>query len=230
MSHFNLAVFTRTDDPNELRDLLAPYNECVEPGSPYAVFEEDEDGNLDEKTGKHGYWSNPNAKYDCFVVGGRWRGLLWLKEGKTGRYGERSWMNKDAPADPTRCDCAKVCDCDFTPVQTSYERAARFWEVCFEGSPLQEGEKKEDFVPFYNKKYYIEKYGTKESYAKSSSLVYTHSYLSENGEWEETGKMGWFGCDDSTAESRKRYEAAFAAYLEEATKRNLYITIVDCHI
>lgn len=34
----------------------------------------------DNKTQRYGYWENPNAKWDWFVVGGRWRGQLKLKE------------------------------------------------------------------------------------------------------------------------------------------------------
>lgn len=34
----------------------------------------------DEETGKYGYWHNPNAKWDWYSVGGRWTGLLKLKE------------------------------------------------------------------------------------------------------------------------------------------------------
>ena len=41
MSHFNVAVFSHT--PDEVDTLLAPFIEQVEPYSPYAVFEEDED-------------------------------------------------------------------------------------------------------------------------------------------------------------------------------------------
>ena len=37
MSHLNTLVFSHT--PEQVDDLLAPFNECVEPGSPYGVFE-----------------------------------------------------------------------------------------------------------------------------------------------------------------------------------------------
>lgn len=230
MSHFSVAVFTRTNDPAELEQLLAPYNECVEPDSPYAEFEEDEDGNPDEKTGKRGYWINPDAKYDFWQVGGRWRGLLKLKAGKTGRYGGASWMNKDAPIDPTRCDSAKVRDCDFSPDETARARATRFWEVHVEGKPLRKGEKKDAFDSLYNGRYYLARYGTKDRYTESCARFRTHSYLSAIGEWEQTGEMGWFGCDDATDESREKYEVDFAEYLKEAEEQDLYITIVDMHI
>lgn len=35
----------------------------------------------DPKTGRYGYWENPNAKWDWYEVGGRWPGLLRIKSG-----------------------------------------------------------------------------------------------------------------------------------------------------
>lgn len=230
MSHYSVAVFTRTNDPDELAQLLAPYDECVESDSPYAEFKEDEDGELDEKTGKRGYWHNPNAKYDYWQTGGRWRGQLRLKKGMTGQYGEASWTNKDQPTDPTRCDCARLRDCDFSPDEAARTRAVRFWELNVEGKPLRKSENADDFNSYYNKNYYIEMYGTKERYAESCAMFSTHSYISVIGEWEQVGQMVWFGMDDSTDDSRQRYEADIAAYLKEAEEQDLYITVVDMHI
>jgi len=33
----------------------------------------------DPKTGKYGYWTNPNAKWDWYQIGGRWANMLKLK-------------------------------------------------------------------------------------------------------------------------------------------------------
>ena len=230
MSHFNVAVFTHTDKPSELEALPAPFTEEVDANSPYAEFEEDADGELNPANGKHGYWFNPNAKHDYWMLGGRWRGQLKLQQGKTGRYGDASWMRKGESVDPTRCDCAKVRDCDFTPSEAVRTQAMRYWEVVVECKPLRESEKQEDFISFYNKEYYLEQYETKEQYADHCSRFHTHSYLTPEGEWVQTGEMGWFGLDDATAESRKAYESAFAKYLKEAEQQDLFINIVDCHI
>ena len=78
--------------------------------------------------------------------------------------------------------------------------------------------------------YYLARYGTKDRYTESCARFRTHSYLSAIGEWEQTGEMGWFGCDDATDESREKYEVDFAEYLKEAEEQDLYITIVDMHI
>ena len=228
MSHFNVAVFTRK--PDDLPALLDPFNEDVDATSPYAAFEEDEDGELNEALGKRGYWHNPNAKWDWWLLGGRWRGQLKLKEGRTGAYGETSWMNKDTPVDVTRCDMALVSDCDLTDDPEAYEQALRAWEILVEGAPLRAGENETDFLRLYKPEYYIRQYGTKENYAHSLSMFHTFAFVSADGEWHETGAMGWFGIDSSTVESRESYQAQFAKYLKEAEKQGLYISIVDMHV
>ena len=73
MSHFTLAVL-HYEPYEDLDEMLAPFDEATTDPD-FLTFREDEDGPLDEKTGKHGYYSNKNAKYDWFVPGGRWRGL-----------------------------------------------------------------------------------------------------------------------------------------------------------
>lgn len=36
--------------------------------------------------------TNPNCKWDWYVIGGRWQGFLKLKEGRTGEVGELSLL------------------------------------------------------------------------------------------------------------------------------------------
>lgn len=74
------------------------------------------------------------------------------------------------------------------------------------------------------------KYGTKENFAKHQSIFLPYAYVTPDGEWHETGRMGWWGMDDATAESREKFRESFEAFLEEAKAQNLLITIVDCHI
>ena len=85
MSHFSVAVVTNTGSEEEVERLLAPYQEnnmgdCPEE---YLEFIEDEDADIDDETGKRGYWENPNAKWDWYRIGGRASGLLKLKSGYT---------------------------------------------------------------------------------------------------------------------------------------------------
>lgn len=231
MSHYTVAVFSRS--PGELNNLLEPYCECVESGSSYAEFYEDEDGEYDESQGKRGYWTNPCAKWDWWELGGRWRGTLKLKEGRTGKYGEplvSPWDTQERKDDPKRCDQALVADCIFSDDLKAYTEALRTWEILVENSPLREGENESDYFRMYKPEYYIKRYGTKENYARSQAMFNTYAFVTASGEWNETGEMGWFGYDGSTVESRKSYQDLFIEYLKEAEAQGLYISIVDAHI
>lgn len=72
--------------------------------------------------------TNPNAKWDWYVVGGRWQGLLKLKEGRTGEVGELSLLGMSQGQeyeDETHCDSARVGDIDFAGMRKSKEDMAR---------------------------------------------------------------------------------------------------------
>lgn len=227
MSHFNVAVFSKYEA--QIDELLAPYNEVVEAGSPFAVFRENKDAELDETTGKRGYWYNPNARWDWYCVGGRWSGQLKLLPGRNGEYGQEYNLDKDHQPAPNRCDIARVRDCDFSPNEEAYRLALRAWEIAVDGSPMTEEEKKK-YLLLYKGEYYIQQYGTRERYAKLMSDFSTYAFITADGEWHETGRMGWWGVDDATKESRDAYMTAFEAYLRTAKEQDLFITIVDCHI
>ena len=225
MSHFTVAVFSKT--PGDVEELLAPFDEQVEANSPYAEFVEDEDCDYDENAKAKGYWRNPKARWDWWEVGGRWRGLLQLRPGKTGYTAPLDRWHKDFVYPPHRCDAALVADCDFSPSEARIRQAARLWEVAVEGDAPREDE---EFFSPWKPEYYLNRYGDKETFIRRESAFSTHAFLTAEGEWQEQGRMGWFGMDDSTNESIASYEEAFQAYLEEARKKGLAMTIVDCHI
>ena len=111
MSHFSVAVFSR--HPEEVEELLAPYNEQTE-DEEYLEFEEacesmediraryaqekrDSESfeaflsrwygyDYNEELDACGYLCNPNAKWDWWEIGGRWHNELRLKQGVSGKY------------------------------------------------------------------------------------------------------------------------------------------------
>ena len=174
-----------------------------------------------------GYWRNPNARWDWWVIGGRWRGLLLLGPGKSGYIAPLEPWHKDFVYPPHRCDAALVADCDFSPNEAQIRRAARMWEVCVEGDEPREDE---DLLKLWEPEYYLERYGDKETFIRRKTAFNTYAFVTAGGEWHEPGRMGWFGLDDATNESTNRYEAEFRAYLQEAREKGLAVTIVDCHI
>lgn len=120
MSHFNVAVFSY--HPEDVEELLAPYNEQTE-DEEYLEFEKayesiegiraeyelsKQDGEgfdafvyrwygyiYNKELDAYGFYSNPNAKWDWWEIGGRWHNELRLKQGE-------------------RCDQAQVRDVDFS--------------------------------------------------------------------------------------------------------------------
>lgn len=252
MSHFTVAVFSHK--PEEVETLLAPYEE--EPENPeyikftpsskpksywlemyeknkdnyetFADYLECEEGFVVNEDGEVGSLGNPNAKWDWWMVGGRWPGILKLKPGCDGGRGRPSLIMGDVKYKENTCDQARVCDVDFSMDQKAYDRAIRFWEVVVDGQPIREDERKADFFTVYTTKYYIEQFGTKENYAKDKASFRTWAFITPDGKWAENGTMGWFGISDSTIDSRKTYAEALEEMIENG--QELWITIVDCHI
>lgn len=85
MSHYAVAIFTKEEPYGTLiENILAPYDEnlsvefCenestfVDKSTGENVFEYD----YDEERGVHGYWHNPNAKWDWYSIGGRWSDFI----------------------------------------------------------------------------------------------------------------------------------------------------------
>ena len=236
MSHYVVAVFTNTDDSDELDDLMDHYCECTE-NTEYlefcpcpesmedfrAKYEEQKEHfkNFEEFVeqwyGYHyneaedawGYICNPNAKWDWWQTGGRWGSMLRLKDGGT-------------------ADFAKVSDIDLSLDQEEYNRALRFWEVVVEGQEILPHENKDSFFNFYKPKYYIDYYGTKAKYAESCASFSTYAFLTEEGEWIAKGDMGMFGIGTDNGESHRAYIKKLNDYMKEHP--DLYLTIVDCHI
>jgi hypothetical protein len=234
MSHFPVVVIM--DGELTLRELMAPYQENNMGDCPkqYLKFVDVEDEHREEyeteakeeyntfeeymasyhgydkrdpDTGKYGYWENPNAKWDCWTVGGRFSNWFKTKDGQ------------------------KVNECpvpfmDRTPDEAARKKAMRFWEILMEGSPLRPGE--EQPFSIYSPNYYLEQYGTKEEYAAEQADPTPWAFITPDGVWHEKGVMGWFAAHDATQDSRRTHKAEWAAALAAAP--NATLVVVDCHI
>lgn len=212
MSHFSVAVICHTDDDAELERLLAPYQENNMGDCPkeFLTFYEDEDCDVDEETGKRGYWENPNKKWDWWQIGGRYHNLFKTKTGQLVNY-------------------CQIGDLDLSPDPGKYQSAIRFWEINVEGSPLQPGENKDDFFSFYKPVYYQNRYSSKEEFATDRSNLSTWALVTSDGVWHERGSTGWFGYNDATKDSVVAFREAFHKALQDAAPTD-YIVLVDCHI
>lgn len=237
MSHFTVAVFTNGNQTVE--ELLEPFYEGLEVESYVSTTKEealkeikeycDKNEKLKEEYSKlsdeekikdlfgYRYFDeygnplstyNPNSKWDWYDIGGRWNNILKTKDG--------NFVNS-----------CLVKDLDLSPDKKEYDKNIRFWELVVEEQALKEGEEK----PFnwYKKEYYLERYGTKENYAKIQSQLSTYAVLTPYGEWYEPGQMGWWGISGASTNDEKAWDENYHKFFDEANPE-WTVTIVDCHI
>ena len=264
MSHYTVAVITRTGTEEEIEELLAPFDENIEvekyisrtyeqiveagkerkekwirqiqtgdiskeqlieylthPSYQWRrvllAAETDEDfykaEAYEEEVGPDGNeWTtyNPNSKWDWYTIGGRWSNSL---RDYNGDY----------------YNTLKIAYWDYNYMSpTAIERYSRIWDVIVEGAKRTEEEEKE-WWGLYNSDYYREKYGNKSEYIKTMLTFSTYAVLTADGEWLAPGKMGMFGLSLAEPEDECEWEKNFTKLIDTFDK-NMYITIVDCHI
>lgn len=192
-----------------------------------------------DKNGNHLTTYNPNSKWDWYEIGGRWNKILLVKEEvKDIEEGTPSWgnldsINKKAPEGFKWVTGAKIKDIEFEKAiefNNTYNKSIRFWELYVEGQEPQNEEEKEMIKwEIYKKEYYIERYETKENYAKINSIFTTWALLDEKG-WHEKGEMGWFAMANDTKDSELLFMEKFTETIQKPENQDKYLVIVDCHI
>jgi len=88
---------------------------------------------LDRKTGKYGYWENPQAKWDWYSLGGRWAGFFKLKSielaGIQGHHRAKDFARIEGKEIPDialdKVDQAKKKDIDFEGMLKEHRKIAQ---------------------------------------------------------------------------------------------------------
>lgn len=219
MSHFSVLVLH--NEEQSVEDMLLPYMEncCGQPPFEYMEFYEDEDCEIDDATGKRGYWQNPDAKWDWYTIGGRFNGMIKASYGYRGRKGEYL---------PGRYDQAVLADCDFSIDEVAYARAVKDWEECID-SECDNNIRMMKFWPL-GKEGIKNRYGTKEAYANHEATWSTWAVITPDGEWHECGKMGWWGLSSETDKEELDWVQNFKERFIDGADPNLIATVIDCHI
>jgi len=90
MAHFCLLVVT--ERPGDVAAAMEPYRleEIAGRRGPHWIFVDDRHADTDPDTGRRGYWKNPLGKWDGFVTGGNWWGLLGQ-----GHWGPETYVEAD---------------------------------------------------------------------------------------------------------------------------------------
>lgn len=122
--------------PDEYEQVKLPMKEVYD--SFEAYVDEWHGYKFDEEQQAYGYWENPNKKWDWYQIGGRWRGLLRVKEMADAAYGERSLVATSCAQEngdpngyltdqPHEADIAMVKDIDFEGMDLEVDGKIEEW-------------------------------------------------------------------------------------------------------
>lgn len=210
--------------PDNLRRVSIPYTLLYKSFDDYMTEWCGEE--RDKETGRFGYWENPNAKWDWWMFGGRWRGRLRAHNGS--RFDmPKPWSSvldtfkyKDGYFDQ-----ARLGDIVFDIDKELYDRAVIQWKVDVEGDEIDGVE-----PSFYSAKYFKNQYGTRDNYALCESTQWWRAVITPDGEWHEVGEMLWWGISTEENGAIVEWAKEFKARFIDPYPDNYLLTVVDCHI
>lgn len=228
------------------------------PGMPedFAAFVEWYYGRPLNAEGKLVDRTNPNAKWDWWVVGGRWSGTLRLKPGCKGSVGEKGLMGSCSNKGDLWVDQARKCDIDFAFMQdhAAGEAGAR-WDKAFKARGGKDWmtwdqvrQRHEDIAKARGEYHGQDTLKaakqadpdglawdadwclqSREQYVQTArdNAISAFAFVKDS-QWFERGEMGWWGMV-SDEKDRQEWNGTFASMLESLPDDTL-ITVVDCHI
>ncbi|HUU87881.1 MAG TPA: hypothetical protein VMX17_09020 [Candidatus Glassbacteria bacterium] len=100
--------------------------------------------------GEYGYWTNPNAKWDWYQIGGRWKGMFPVKTEDETMLGEPGVFG-DPPEETfkNRADVTRIKNLDVDAIaKESIEAAERYWAkwvALKENKPLKDAQPGDNF-------------------------------------------------------------------------------------
>lgn len=177
----------------------------------FDAYMEEVYGARDPKAGRYGDWWNPNARWDWYVIGGRWTGYFILKPGRAG-VGEPGAADDIAQAG--RADRARKGDIDFAAMaRSNYADRMKSWDELERTGGLSDYRRRRDLdIPEGQTREQFKAYARKRARHCSTLAVL------KDGEWIDAGVGG----DDEWDE---HYSALLGSLPDDAI-----LTVVDCHV
>jgi hypothetical protein len=224
------------EDEYGLRTLLVGDNPDYEGIHKFGWITVDQNGEVVEVIDH----TNPNSKWDWWVIGGRWGSLLPLRDGTKADYAALG----DIDFEGARAEARLKAFQDFSAWETITEELGRpaSFEECQE---MMKGASREEVHKFYSsqpaiKKFYAEnprsffcpvrEYGfDSDAYVEREVRgVLIPFALLKDGEWFQRGEMGWFG----TSSNEKGLDewSVFVNSTLAVLPSETMITVVDCHV
>jgi hypothetical protein len=196
------------------------------------------EGSVDENGLYYLTTHNPKSKWDWHQIGGRWAGSFVLKDGvRSKQVLDPSWIWKkeevEALIKEGRTDQARFGDIDWEktqqPAPEELKRMNKFWDWV-EGKLSKEEAKEQNIIALYKPEYYLERYYTREEYIRRQTLFGTYAVVTEDGEWHEPGKMGWWGISTATPGGEEDWNLNYFDRFLKGLNPDTLLTVVDCHI
>jgi hypothetical protein len=141
----------------------------------------------DGKTGKYGFWENPEAKWDWWEIGGRWTGFFYTKSNVTcsGFNGAPGLMTPPN-TDPSTKDVIRAGQLDWEKINAAaIKEAEKFWS---RWEYFRDNKREPDKTKFYGVRYKAIRLGfidpkfsnelTEED--KSKKVIHVRDYVDSN--------------------------------------------------
>lgn len=216
--------------PEELEKRLVPYKETY---PTLAEFITDWHGyRFNEQQGAFGYYHNPNAKWDWWLLGGRWQGMLTVKPeasaahliyGEPGVFGSSGDEYK-RPDSRHGCDGCRKGDLDFDWAREENIRSVQVrWDHMI-AENHQDDPGRRYFEYGFDKDSSLEDELQK---AQNCHPFHTFAVL-KGGVWYERGEMGWFACVIND-KGRGEWCGEIQQLWDEIPDDHV-VVVVDCHI
>lgn len=210
--------------------------------------------------GRWGYFHNPNAKWDWYVVGGRWpkKFMGLLKDGKKPLDADFNMVKiGDLDLDKINADMqdeleklwAVFVEYDYGRTEAPKEDPFKFWTV-------DEAIERHSFVKRFDKNdpalascyhvlpengrqteytwAYPSQVTKEEFFAKVFGYcnpIRTYAVLNQDGQWITPGDMGWWGISHAEAENMLEYSNKWMEnIILPDIDKNIVLVVVDCHI
>lgn len=175
--------------------------------------------------------TNPNKRWDWWVLGGRWTGTLVSKNSADSKIGKPGLMTP--PAESGTCDTCRVSDLDFDGIRENNKRQAQeSWNECKEKYPKEfndDGTPKSGLLSLWG----LKEGQTEEDYVNEAynGTAFSTFAILEDGKWLERGEMGQWGHVSNETDANE-WNQTYKSWLEYLIdkKPHHYISIVDCHI
>lgn len=228
-------IFVEADESTD--ELKSEYEDCRNDFNCFSEFLSDYYGYSINDDGVIGRFTNPNAQWDWWVIGGRWSGKLIDKKGNQGDQ----FYKKDIDYDAMKKSSVKSKIVDYEKAQSAFGgELFMSWQEVMKDESLSLDEKRAKYHEqpavtrfknaFNNPFVSADEFNMdRESFVKKSEFEGISTFaIIHDGNWIEKGDMGWFGCvsgEKDASDWQEVYEKALSKIPDDN-----YLVVVDCHI